>query len=520
MGDASDVVDFALANTTEEEEWSECGYGERGDSQPHTHRHREVVQLGDQTFNVNARYHITGLLGNGAYGVVVKARDTLEDRDVAIKKCVGIFRSRVIATRSLREIKLLQFLDHENVVKILDLDIPSDLDNFQDLYIVLEMVPANLESVIQSSFEYSLEHIQFFFHQLCQAMQYVHAANVLHRDLKSSNVLVSLDCDVKLCDFGLARDDCSHHHHKTEYTVSRFWRPPEILLRDPQYSKAADVWSAGLIFLELFNRRPIFRGQNSEHQLRLICDQYWGTPCEEDFTDGAHVELVNQLLQTPPSSRKNIRSLLSNPNLVMSPEAADLAERMLQFHPAKRISFEEALLHPYFSDLELPPEISETVEQFSTEYEEDAHTEEAMRALFLQEISNFHPEIIPFLADRLYCGNEVPFDVDRFPALQNFLEHGGRTRGEGDPLQLHPYPFQEESTPMSMPVCGDSAEVFVEDAGQAPSCAVSEQNGVCAIGEHSGCDFGWGGESPQLFNCLPENMFGEDSMDVDYEDGS
>ena len=71
MGDASDVVDFALANTTEEEEWSECGYGERGDSQPHTHRHREVVQLGDQTFNVNARYHITGLLGNGAYGVVV-----------------------------------------------------------------------------------------------------------------------------------------------------------------------------------------------------------------------------------------------------------------------------------------------------------------------------------------------------------------------------------------------------------------------------------------------------------------
>ena len=183
MGDASDVVDFALANTTEEEEWSECGYGERGDSQPHTHRHREVVQLGDQTFNVNARYHITGLLGNGAYGVVVKARDTLEDRDVAIKKCVGIFRSRVIATRSLREIKLLQFLDHENVVKILDLDIPSDLDNFQDLYIVLEMVPANLESVIQSSFEYSLEHIQFFFHQLCQAMQYVHAANVLHRDL-------------------------------------------------------------------------------------------------------------------------------------------------------------------------------------------------------------------------------------------------------------------------------------------------------------------------------------------------
>lgn len=112
---------------------------------------------------------------------------------------------------------------------------------------------------------------QYFMYQILRGLKYIHSANVLHRDLKPSNLLVNANCDLKICDFGLARPT-SENDFMTEYVVTRWYRAPELLLNQSDYTAAIDVWSVGCIFMELMNRRPLFPGRDQMHQLRLLTE--------------------------------------------------------------------------------------------------------------------------------------------------------------------------------------------------------------------------------------------------------
>lgn len=118
------------------------------------------------------------------------------------------------AKRILREIKLLRHLgDHDNVIDLLDLmtgpppptDDPNQFHNFNTLYIVMPMYECDLERIISSSQPLTEQHFQYFVYQLLRGLKWIHSANVLHRDLKPSNLLVNSNCDLCICDFGLAR---------------------------------------------------------------------------------------------------------------------------------------------------------------------------------------------------------------------------------------------------------------------------------------------------------------------------
>ena len=89
---------------------------------------------------------------------------------------------------------------------------------------------------------------------------YIHTANVIHRDLKPSNLLVNKNCDLKICDLGLARGYQQEDDIKTEYVVTRWYRAPEVILQASEYTKAVDIWSVGCIFAELLGRSPLFPG--------------------------------------------------------------------------------------------------------------------------------------------------------------------------------------------------------------------------------------------------------------------
>ena len=109
-------------------------------------------------------------------------------------------------------------------------------------------------------------------------MKYIHSCKVLHRDLKPSNLLVNSNCDLKICDFGLARGvDFSEEEGRaetmllTEYVVTRWYRAPEIMLACHEYSYPIDVWSVGCIFAELILRKPLFPGDDYIDQVRQIC---------------------------------------------------------------------------------------------------------------------------------------------------------------------------------------------------------------------------------------------------------
>lgn len=113
--------------------------------------------------------------------------------------------------------------------------------------------------------------MQYFLYQILRGLKYIHSANVLHRDLKPSNLLLNANCDLKICDFGLARTT-SETDFMTEYVVTRWYRAPELLLNSSEYTTAIDVWSVGCIFMELMDRKPLFPGRDHVHQLRLLME--------------------------------------------------------------------------------------------------------------------------------------------------------------------------------------------------------------------------------------------------------
>ena len=114
-------------------------------------------------------------------------------------------------------------------------------------------------------------YLQYFLYQLLRGLKYIHSANVLHRDLKPNNLLVSEDCDLKIADFGLART-FSESDLMTEYVVTRWYRSPELLLNTSGYTAAVDMWSVGCILMELYNKEPLFPGRDYVHQFRSITE--------------------------------------------------------------------------------------------------------------------------------------------------------------------------------------------------------------------------------------------------------
>ena len=214
---------------------------------------------------------------------------------------------------------------------------------------------------------------------------------MLHRDLKPSNLLLNGNCDLKVCDFGLARvahPEENHAGFMTEYVATRWYRAPEIMLSWKEYTKAIDVWSVGCIFAELLGRRPLFPGKDYIHQLNLITDVI-GTPDEEDI-DSIESEKARRYISSlpfkPPIPPERI---FPNAN----PEAIHLLQKMLVFHPGKRITVEEALAHPYLASLHDPSDEPLAHAEFSFDFERMPLTKQVLRELLTNEIIHFHPEL-------------------------------------------------------------------------------------------------------------------------------
>lgn len=239
---------------------------------------------GKETFNIDTRYKMIRTVGSGAYGTVISATDSKKDRKVAIKMIPRAFNDEIDAKRILREIKLMKHFQHDNIVGILDMMPPQAnfVEDFNDVYIVGELMETDLHRIIYSKQPLSIDHVQYFVYQILRGMKYIHSANVIHRDLKPSNLLVNANCDLKICDFGLARGILGDHQQRgepfvlTEYVVTRWYRAPEIMLACHEYSKPIDVWSIGCIFAELILRKPYFPGNDYIDQVRIPDVFYFG----------------------------------------------------------------------------------------------------------------------------------------------------------------------------------------------------------------------------------------------------
>lgn len=314
-------------------------------------------------FHIDKTYQLKQKLGEGAYGVVFSAIHKPTGIKVAIKK-IEPFSKNLVCLRTIRELKLLNFFSqHENIIGFYDVLRPRSIDNFEEVYLVQEFMPTDLHKLIYSQVLLD-QHIKYFIYQIIRGLKAIHSANVIHRDLKPSNILVNYNCDVKICDFGLARIHAPHHKYSllfesklTEYVATRWYRAPEIMLLQSLYSTAIDLWSVGCIMAEIFLCQPLFPGKDYKHQLMLIF-QFLGTPSEEKLKRVKLERAKNYIKLLPCYDKIVISDYFSNhPRRIarygyeaINSDGLDLMESLLLFDPTDRPIAEEALSHKYLSE--------------------------------------------------------------------------------------------------------------------------------------------------------------------------
>mmetsp|Transcript_8478 Transcript_8478/g.12716 ORF Transcript_8478/g.12716 Transcript_8478/m.12716 type:complete len:382 (-) Transcript_8478:253-1398(-) len=344
-------------------------------------------QIGTK-FEVGERYKLIKPIGRGAYGVVCSAKDTKTGKLVAIKKITKAFLNLTETKRTLREIKILSCFNHENILKIVDILKPPSFEKFEDVYIVSELMDTDLHQIINSNQSLTEGHVQYFIYQILRGLKYIHSAHVLHRDLKPSNLLLNSNCDLKVCDFGLARvaDPTDNYgDNLTEYVATRWYRAPEIMLSWKEYTKAIDVWSVGCIFAEILGRKPLFPGNDYINQLHRIIGTL-GTPTLEDSEFIINAKARSYVRNLPFQKGTPFEKLFPN----ATPVALDLLSKMLTFSPKKRITVEEALKHPFLKKLHEPSDEPVAKSNFDFSFEKYNLNAKMLKALLWQEIGQFH----------------------------------------------------------------------------------------------------------------------------------
>jgi mitogen-activated protein kinase 15 len=240
---------------------------------------------------------------------------------------------------------LKELQGHPNIIEIRNL---FEADNNMDIYIISDFVDTDLHQIIKQN-TLGEEFQTAIIYQILNALYYMHSGELIHRDLKPSNVLLDLDCNVKLCDFGLARslawgdsdhNDCSHV--LTDYVATRWYRAPELLLGSTSYTKGVDTWALGCILAEIILRKPLFPGSSTLDQLERITE-VTGKPIPEDL-EPISSPFKGQMLDSIGIRRKiPLEELIPN----ASASAIDFMRRCFQFNPLKRPSVRELLAHPF-----------------------------------------------------------------------------------------------------------------------------------------------------------------------------
>lgn len=290
------------------------------------------------------RYERLEKLGEGTYGIVYKAKDTLTNETVALKKIRLENEEEGMPSTAMREISILKELNHQNIVLLRDvIYVPSD----KKLNIIFEFVEQDLKKFLnQNKHNQTPTIIKRFMYQLIQGILHCHQRRIIHRDLKPQNLLVDPKTHtIKLADFGQARAFSVPIRTLTHEIETLWYRAPEVLLGQKEYALGVDMWAIGCIFAELVEKKPLFQGDSEIDQIFKIF-QFHGTP-----TNATWAGVTN--LPDFKSSFPRFRP--ANPDQVLSnfdPVALDLLLKLIAIDPARRINAKEAIAHPYFEGFE------------------------------------------------------------------------------------------------------------------------------------------------------------------------
>uniref|UniRef100_A0A7S4B1Y9 Protein kinase domain-containing protein n=1 Tax=Chrysotila carterae TaxID=13221 RepID=A0A7S4B1Y9_CHRCT len=286
------------------------------------------------------RYQLEKVVGNGAFGIVWRARSE-DGETVAIKK--------VLLDRRYhnRELQMMKVMDHECIVRLRDFFEKAGRKKDETyLHLVMDFLPDTLRSVALSHHKrrkrFQVEHIRAFLWQTFRALEYIHARRICHRDIKPDNILCdpsTLQC--RLCDFGCSKVLVKGQPN-VSYICSRYYRAPELMFGATEYGVGVDVWSVGTILMELLLGHLPFQGQDSTQQHLVEIMKLLGTPSDRDLQSMQAVCRSDDLPKLKPFPWDRIFP----PGTPA--DAIDLAQRLILYDPDQRLTAPQTLAHPFF----------------------------------------------------------------------------------------------------------------------------------------------------------------------------
>ncbi|KFV73554.1 Cyclin-dependent kinase-like 3, partial [Struthio camelus australis] len=284
-------------------------------------------------------YEVLDKVGEGSYGTVVKCRHKDTGQTVAIKILYEKSGKHINKT-AMREVKFLQQFHHENMVNLIDV-----FRQKKRIHLVFEFVDHTvLDELQRYCCGLDKKRLKKYLFQILRAVEYLHNNNVIHRDIKPENILVSQSGITKLCDFGFARTLATPGDVYTEYVATRWYRAPELVLKDRTYGKPIDIWALGCMMIEMATGNPYLRSSSDLDLLHKIVTKVGSlTPHLQSIFLRSSVfsGMVLPEVQHPKNARKKYPQLTGL--------LADMVHACLQINPDDRISCSDLLRHDYFT---------------------------------------------------------------------------------------------------------------------------------------------------------------------------
>lgn len=308
-------------------------------------------------------YETSEKLGEGTFGEVYKARSIKDGHVVALKKILMHNEKDGFPITALREIKLLKMLSHPNILTLEEMAVERTKGEGRKkavMYMVTPYMDHDLSGLLENpEVQFSEPQIKCYLLQLLEGLRYLHASKILHRDMKAANLLIDNHGILQIADFGLARpyEDPTPQPGKgggearrdyTTLVVTRWYRPPELLLQLRRYTTAIDMWGVGCVFGEMVKGKPILAGTSDLNQAHLIFELV-GSPTEENMPGWSALPGCDGVHAFSPRP-----STLAQFFHQEGSSAISLLSELLKLDWRKRINAIDALEHPYFKSHPLP----------------------------------------------------------------------------------------------------------------------------------------------------------------------